>query len=214
MNMRTTLLAGLVTAGLPLAAAADVELNAALSSDYVFRGFTQTDNDPALSGGIDWSHASGFYAGSWASGVSKGAEVDFYVGFGGEAGAFGYDIGAITYEYTDEDFFNGAFREIYVGGSYGPASLKYYDGYDTAANADYGYIEFGAELPLGETESVTLHYGVFDPDGGESVNDIGLTLATSRFAGFDLSATITNEDAGDETEVFLTIGKSWSASAE
>ena len=44
--------------------------NVALASDYVFRGLTQTNAKPAIQGGFDYSHASGFYAGTWLSNIS------------------------------------------------------------------------------------------------------------------------------------------------
>ena len=85
-----------------------VSYNMALHSEYIFRGYTQTHNDPALSGGIDYEHSSGFYLGAWASNVSwirdAGAsdsghslEIDVYGGFAGEIGdtGIGYDIGCL-----------------------------------------------------------------------------------------------------------------------
>ncbi len=47
-----------------------VSYNVGLFSEYVFRGYTQTHNDPALSGGVDYEHSSGFYLGTWLSNVS------------------------------------------------------------------------------------------------------------------------------------------------
>jgi uncharacterized protein (TIGR02001 family) len=46
-----------------------------LHSEYVFRGYTQTHNDPALQGGVDYEHSSGFYLGLWASNVSVGLQM-------------------------------------------------------------------------------------------------------------------------------------------
>lgn len=44
--------------------------NVGLFSQYIFRGLKQTNGDPALQGGVDYSHASGFYLGTWASNIS------------------------------------------------------------------------------------------------------------------------------------------------
>ncbi len=44
--------------------------NVGLVSQYIFRGLTQTNGDPAIQGGVDYSHASGFYAGTWLSNIS------------------------------------------------------------------------------------------------------------------------------------------------
>ena len=53
-----------------------VSYNMALHSEYIFRGYTQTHNDPALSGGIDYEHSSGLYLGLWASNVSWIRDAD------------------------------------------------------------------------------------------------------------------------------------------
>jgi uncharacterized protein (TIGR02001 family) len=45
-------------------------VNVSLASQYVFRGLAQTNGDPALQGGLDYSHASGLYAGIWLSSIS------------------------------------------------------------------------------------------------------------------------------------------------
>ncbi|MDB5864361.1 MAG: hypothetical protein JWO70_2167 [Betaproteobacteria bacterium] len=93
--------------------------NVGLFSQYIFRGLTQTDRDPALQGGFDYAHASGLYAGTWASNISwlkenastppatiAGAynrggslEMDFYGGYKGTVGDFGYDVGTLYYWY-------------------------------------------------------------------------------------------------------------------
>lgn len=110
--------------------------NAGLFSDYRFRGFTQTDYKPAFQGGFDFAHKSGFYLGNWNSNVEQllynGAslEMDFYGGYKATFGDFGLDVGLLYYYYPgtnkvrpgiDADNF-----EAYIGGSYGPASLKYF----------------------------------------------------------------------------------------
>ena len=44
--------------------------NVGFFSQYIFRGLTQTDREPALQGGFDYAHSSGLYAGTWASNIS------------------------------------------------------------------------------------------------------------------------------------------------
>lgn len=50
----------------------DVSMNVALTSDYIFRGISQTQGDPAIQGGLDVAHESGLYIGTWASNVDFG----------------------------------------------------------------------------------------------------------------------------------------------
>ena len=62
--------------------------NIGVVSNYLWRGITQTDDKPAIQGGLDYSHSSGFYAGTWLSNVdfnldenNPSAEVDLYLGY-------------------------------------------------------------------------------------------------------------------------------------
>lgn len=92
-----------------------VSANVALVTDYVFRGFSQTDEDPAIQGGFDYGHASGFYTGVWASNVKfnenaglppgqsvseANIEIDVYAGYTHEfAQGFSAEVGGIYYAY-------------------------------------------------------------------------------------------------------------------
>jgi len=94
--------------------------NVGLYSQYIFRGITQTNADPAIQGGFDYSHSSGLYAGTWASNISwlkenfstvagtagqynsgGSMEWDFYGGYKGTFGKsdFTYDVGLLYYWY-------------------------------------------------------------------------------------------------------------------
>ena len=78
--------------------------NVALSTDYMYRGGSQTNEQPAISGGFDYAHSSGVYAGLWASNVDFGdsanIEIDFYGGIAGEiSNGIGWDVGALYYHY-------------------------------------------------------------------------------------------------------------------
>jgi uncharacterized protein (TIGR02001 family) len=79
--------------------------NVALTNDYVFRGYTQTEEDVAIQGGFDWDSGFGIYLGTWASNMQFGIpgegsmELDVYGGYKGTIDKFSYDIGAIGYLY-------------------------------------------------------------------------------------------------------------------
>lgn len=102
-----TLAAGLFGLAAPASAQSDVDVawNVGVVSDYVFRGFSQTGEDPAIQGGVDLTSGS-FYAGAWASNVDFGddtdAEIDLYGGYRTEAGGFALDFGVIGYLYVGE----------------------------------------------------------------------------------------------------------------
>jgi uncharacterized protein (TIGR02001 family) len=106
--------------------------SASLVSDYRFRGVSQSDNDPAIQGGITATHASGVYAGFWASGLAgwgtfggANMELDLVGGYKRSLGSSGLtiDVGLTWYMYP-----GGAaktdFAEPYVklGGTLGPVS--------------------------------------------------------------------------------------------
>ncbi|NCA68769.1 MAG: hypothetical protein EOM91_01475 [Sphingobacteriia bacterium] len=76
-----------------LATAADVHsfsANIGVVSNYLFRGLTQTQDGAAIQGGVDYEHASGFYAGTWASNVDFGESLDLTIDFAEETFALDY----------------------------------------------------------------------------------------------------------------------------
>ncbi len=107
-------------------AVAEVTGNAAITNNYIWRGVTQTQDQAAGQGGVDWGHSSGLYAGTWISNVDfsgsgDGYEMDVYAGFGGEVGSFGYDLGILTYQYPVTPNFN--FTEVYLSGTFNVLTL-------------------------------------------------------------------------------------------
>jgi len=87
------------------ARAQDVSWNAAVTSDYVFRGVSQTQENPAVSAGVDLTKGA-VYAGAWASNVDFGddadAEVDLYGGWRPEVAGWALDLGGVAYLYTGQ----------------------------------------------------------------------------------------------------------------
>lgn len=103
--------------------------NVALTSDYVFRGQSQTQGDPAIQGGLDYVNDI-FYLGTWASSldfgsggglaVDSGIEVDVYAGFRPVLGPVTMDIGVIGYFYPGSGIDDLEMVELKVGGSVVP----------------------------------------------------------------------------------------------
>ena len=81
-----------------------IAFNTAATSDYVFRGVSQMQEDPAISAGVDIGDA--FYAGAWVSTVDFGddteAEVDLYVGVRRGMGGWALDVAAVGYFYVEQ----------------------------------------------------------------------------------------------------------------
>lgn len=206
--------------------------NAGLFSDYRFRGFTQTDYKPAFQGGFDFAHASGFYLGNWNSNVEQslytGAslEMDFYGGYKGTVGDFGYDVGYIHYFYPNSGQ-AGATKikngEIYVGGSYGPVSLKFYnavtDFFSVADTKNSYYLDLGAGFDLGDGWGVNGHVGYQKVKHYDNYTDykIGITKDLSGWVvGASLIATSKKDffltgdgEDGGKTRLVLQVTKSF-----
>lgn len=165
--------------------------NAALSSDYRFRGISQTDKRPAFSGGFDLAHSSGAYLGIWSSNIDSdfffggNLEIDIYGGYKGTIADVGYDLGVIYYYYPGSDR-GGAERientEIYVGASYGPVSAKIYypisDFFSTEDNFGGGdaggsiYVDLSASHDLGGGFGLTGHVGYQKLKGAARLTEI------------------------------------------
>ena len=123
----------------PAPAPSPITGNMTIVSDYRFRGISQTYLGPAIQGGIDYAHSSGFYIGNWNSSVSSlvytggsGIEMDFYGGYKKSFGDIGMDVGFIYYYYPKAEFPN-AFttgtskfdnQELYLGVSWKWLSAK------------------------------------------------------------------------------------------
>ena len=110
-----------------------VAYNVGATSDYRVRGIKQNNSNPAVQGGIDIGHKSGFYVGAWGSTVSEwtapgsstNMEVDYYGGYKTEVAGVALDFGTIYYNYPGVTGTNLAdTREVYVGAAYGPAAFK------------------------------------------------------------------------------------------
>jgi uncharacterized protein (TIGR02001 family) len=101
----TKLSAALLTGTLMLAAAtanAGVTGNVAFTSDYLFRGVSQSNNNAAIQGTMSYAHDSGFYATAWGSSIATstgGLELDTLFGYAGKTGEAAYDVGVMRYNY-------------------------------------------------------------------------------------------------------------------
>lgn len=91
-------------AGTASAQTVAVSTNVGVTSDYVYRGFSQTDEGPALQAGVDLNIGDNVYVGTWASNVDFGdgtdAEIDVYGGTRWEAVGFNFDVGVVGYFYA------------------------------------------------------------------------------------------------------------------
>jgi uncharacterized protein (TIGR02001 family) len=204
----------------------------AITTDYVWRGLTQTDEGVALQASIDWEHDSGFYAGFWGSNVEFGdstqIEIDVYGGYAGEIAGFSYDVGFTVYTYpgNDDDLDFGEIGAS-VGYDFGLASLStglYVDPEfmhaEELGDDTWVYWTAGASVPIPlETRGISgvalsANTGYYDDllprdywhwDAGLGVNVLGFDL-DFRYSDTDLSKAA-GEDA--DARFIFTFGRTF-----
>ena len=189
------------------AAQAELEFNVGVFSDYLDDGASGSDNNAVVQGGVDYSHGSGLYLGTWMStlGDGDGQEVDLYAGYAFSAGGLDFDVGYVYDYYPSLDEADAG--EIYGYASYGPV----YFGIDYAVHADdnggnAGDITYrvGAEYEVIPTISLNGELGYADPDASEedSVSFWQLGLTKSTDAG-DISLAYGSTDESGSQDLFV-----------
>lgn len=212
----TAALAVLATLTASASAFAAVEANFGVTSNYLWRGVSQSSNDPSVSGGVDYSNDSGFYLGTWVGsidwGTGGGVEHDYYLGYGGESGDFGYDVGYIYYNYPTVGYEDSDFGELYFNGTYDAFGfgLAYTinsevdDGYFTDGDLYY-YVSYGFDLPEEYSVGVTLGAYDFDFGGEGDYEHIQIDLAKGDFT-FSISKAAKSSVASNDTNFVISWG--------
>jgi uncharacterized protein (TIGR02001 family) len=197
--------------GATAAAHAELAFNIGAASNYYFRGVSQTTDDAAVSGGVDWGHDSGFYIGTWMSNVEfASAEVDVYAGYGNEFdNGLGYDISALYYYYPDGG--NIDYAEVAASLSFGPVyggiAYTVWGELNGTGPFDSGdiYYNVGADLPVNMGEGIGLGifagYYTFDADGTKNAGadnyahwGVSLSKDAGDFGSVSVNYEQTNED--------------------
>ena len=230
MNTFKKALAVAVVAGAPAAvSAAEISGNVTMATDYVFRGFSQTDEKMAIQGGFDVDFGNGFYVGTWASNVDFGpndagdsgaqAETDFYAGYAFDlTDNVSLDLSAI-YFYYPGDSSALDYQEYVASLGVGDFSfgLVYSPEYFGDGGPDAYVFNVDYSLGLSDVTSMDFHVGYSDADEpdffgeddsyidymvGFNYDVAGVTL-TLAWYGTDLD----DSDLADDRAVF-SISKS------
>jgi uncharacterized protein (TIGR02001 family) len=218
--MRKTVLAVALaaTAALPGLASAQATSPHTLSgnmgvfSDYRFRGISQTFAQPAIQGGIDYSHSSGFYLGNWNSNVSGLSytdgtiEMDIYGGYKFPAGPVTLDVGLLQYLYPGAEAGGVKYDtlEAYIGASWKWFTLKYsttLDDYFGLNNSDgSGYLDLSASYEIAPKLTLVGHIGKQEVKNFSNLDytdyKIGITYDMN---GWLLGAAYIDTDADEPT---------------
>jgi uncharacterized protein (TIGR02001 family) len=196
--------------------------NVTLASEYIYRGIGQTNRKPAVQGGVDYAHSSGFYVGTWGSNVSwlsdmsetgnkisNSFEWDFYGGFKNTVGDFGYDVGLLQYYYpgTYPTGFNSPNTlEGYVAGSWTFLTLKYShsftDLFGASDSKNSGYLDLTATYEVMPGLNVVGHAGRQKVHGHSEASYTDYKLGVTKdfsgtVVGLSYIATTAAGDAGE-----------------
>lgn len=174
--------------------------NAAASSNYLWRGVTQTTNAAAVSGGIDYENASGFSVGTWASNADWAEnmtyELDVYAAYANELdNGIGYSVGYIYYAYDSDA--EADFSEVNFSLSYDAYSITYNTLVDSDGGGDFAddtYLSADAAFEVSEGLELALHIGRYDFDAGGDYVDYGVSLSKN---GFTFAVSDTDIDGAD-----------------
>ena len=147
----------------PAPATSPITANVTVTNDYRYRGISQSNFKPAIQGGFDYAHESGFYIGNWNSSISwigdangpAGAvggkttpgtsvsapiEMDFYAGFKKEliGAGFASDIGVLQYYYPTTGAYNTGSPATFVN----PNTTEIYAAQNFTFGALTGFVKF------------------------------------------------------------------------
>jgi uncharacterized protein (TIGR02001 family) len=193
-------------------AANTLTFNAGLTSDYRYRGISQSRLQPAVSAGADYAHTSGLYVGTWLTtirwikdaGGGAPLEWDVYGGYKGALGSSGvsYDVGLLRYQYPRNRLAVSAnTTEIYGALTYGMFTAKYSHAltnlFGFADSQNSGYLDLSANVDLGNGWSVVPHLGRqwIRHNSAYAYTDYGVTLSKDFGNGLSASAALIGTNA-------------------
>lgn len=185
------------------------------SSDYRFRGVSQSAGKPALQAGIDYSADNGFFAGAWASTIdfdkglgaddATGADVELDV-FAGYAGSLGdnieYDFTIYQYLYPGDDI-SQDYRDYTLGIYVSDFHFAYWYANDYGNGGDdYSYFETNYSHELSENWSLDLHAGYNFGDALEDIEYVDYSVGVSTsVSGVDVSIAWLGSNIDSDEEV-------------
>ena len=192
--------------------------NVGAVTDYRYRGISQSRLRPAIQGGFDFSHKSGFYVGTWASSIrwikdgggDADVEVDIYGGYKFNAGPVALDAGVLRYLYPNASLpFPSAHpntTELYIAGTWGPATLKYSHAVTNLfgfPNSDgSGYLDLNATFDTGFWGlTVTPHIGRQRVENFSGASYTDWSIALGKDFGNGLTASLAYVDTNTSAYV-------------
>jgi uncharacterized protein (TIGR02001 family) len=170
--MKSIVLLALLVLPLVVKAAGSV----AVQSNFLVRGHSQTNTEPAVQGSLSKTFENGVYVGTWGSNIAfdGGLELDVFTGWTGESNDFSWDVGVLHHNYPNQPFHEGGLTSNFTE-YYGKLSWKkglgfgYYHSPDyfsiggrEAGRNDYYYVD--TNLIKSNDHSLDFHYGITQSD--------------------------------------------------
>ena len=181
--------------------------NVEVTSNYVFRGLTQSAGHSAIQGGFDLSKTpvSGLTAGVWASSLDSGIEADLYANYGFKVSSVDVSVGYIDYTYSaTSSNANGA--EANVAATYAGLTLKVSKGVSGSLSKYYYEANYSYDIAAIKGLNLGLHYGD-DRNTATKGHDYAVAL-TYPIAGLDASVSYSDKQHGSSITAF-TVKKSF-----
>jgi uncharacterized protein (TIGR02001 family) len=201
--------------------------NVMIASDYTSRGLSQTNERPALQGGLDYVHASGFYAGVWGSNISwirdaetaehssNSLELDLYGGYAHQFGDFSIDVGVLRFQYpgkfdrawkNDTGLENPNTTEGYAAVSWKFLSFKFSHAFTRLlgfhGSKGSNYYDLSANHEIVKNLTLQAHFGhqTFKGPDFDSYNDWKLG-AVYQYGGIDFGLHYVDTDLDNASEL-------------
>ena len=185
---------------------AEVSASVGVANMYYWRGLDLGNGDPAVSGDINVS-ANGLYAGVWGSSGDAvlGQEYDLYLGYGGEAGGFSYDVSVWNYNYPSATDANGLdaspdigdLTEVVGSVGFGPVTATYYHGVQDLE--DYWYATLEASF-----DKFSIKYGLHEHD----LAHVDLSYAYNDNLSFMLGKVVDDVDEAFDDDLKFVVSYS------
>lgn len=226
MHLKKILLAtcAITTMGVTTAHAEGISANVGFVTDYVYRGISRTDENPAIQGGFDYEDPTGLHAGVWGSNIDfnnsqdGSLELDLYAGYANEIGNFSYDVGGIYYAFPgSESNLDYDYWEAYLSLGYQLDTVGLVAGINYSPEffgdtGDATYMYGGINWTLPHDFSAKAHIGYQEIDQATDYTDWALGLGYN-WLDFDFALTYTGTDrdqnSWDDDRLILGVSRTF-----
>ncbi len=195
----STLSVGALT--IPTTVRGETSANIGVSNMYLWRGKNLSPDGGMVSGGLDYAAGNGLYAGVWTTSENGGTETDLYLGYGGSAGDFSYDISYWHYLYPEDGKLDDTdLSELVVAAGFGPVKAAAYISVDDeymGASDDWVYYTLGANF-----DKFNVTYGQWMGSDANDYSHVTASYAATDEFTFTISVAMEDTTPVDEDPLF------------